>query len=129
MELELARLDNLESSSDEDEEDARAGPQVKKGGAKEDARAGPQVKEGGAKEDAQASPQVQEGAAEDDTNVGKTKDSDARREGGDLNSNQKQQSAKRRRQTVCQVYCIGLADIDCMYMYSSRLQTRYPRRE
>ena len=114
MELELARLDNLESSSDEDEEDARAGPQVK---------------EGGAKEDAQASPQVQEGVAEDDTNVGKTKDSDARREGDDLNSNRKQQSAKRRRQTVCQLYCIGLADIDCMYMYSSRLQTRYPRRE
>ena len=63
MELELARLDNLESSSDEDEEDARAGPQVKEGGAKKDARAGPQVKEGGAKKDALAGPQVKEGAA------------------------------------------------------------------
>ena len=59
MELELARLDNLESSSDEDEEDTRAGPQVKGGAAKENAQAGPQVKGG---------------AAKDDGNVGKTKD-------------------------------------------------------
>ena len=110
MELELARLDNLESSSDEDdedEEDARAGLQVKGGAAKEDARAGPQVKGGAAKEDARAGPQVKGGAAKDDGNIGKTKDGDARQEGTDLNSNGsakgdiwKQQSVKRKRQTV-----------------------------
>ena len=107
MELELARLDNLESSSDEDEEDVRAGLQVKGGAAKEDAQVGPQVKEGAAKEDAQADPQVKGGAAKDDGNVGNTKDGDARQEGTDLNSNgsatgdvRKQQSVKRKRQTV-----------------------------